>query len=154
MSVRTQQAVPSGRHAPQEYTPQTDLGGSGGAGNQARVQALTGSAAGEPRGGSRHLVQRGDTLVRIAEVTYGNGERLCFQLAHTHASPDWPHGQQQLHLDFVVDPDAVSAAHRHALAVGARLLHPHDEPDIGAAESGFIAYADPSGHPFCLCWRQ
>ena len=88
------------------------------------------------------------------EVTYGNGERLCFQLAHTHASPDWPHGQQQLHLDFVVDPDAVSAAHRHALAVGARLLHPHDESEIGAAESGFIAYADPSGHPFCLCWRQ
>lgn len=88
------------------------------------------------------------------EVTYGNGERLCFQLAPGHEGPDWPRGHQQMHLDFVIDPDAVPAVHAHALAVGARLLHPHDEADFGAAESGFIAYADPSGHPFCLCWRQ
>lgn len=87
------------------------------------------------------------------EVTYGNGARLCFQLAPAHASPDWPRGQQQMHLDFVVDADQVGAAHEHALAMGARLLHPHDESDA-VAESGFIAYADPSGHPFCLCWRQ
>jgi hypothetical protein len=34
-------------------------------------------------------------------------------------------------------------------ALGARLLKPAD--DLGAAE-GFQVYADPAGHPFCLCW--
>ncbi|MDP2307578.1 MAG: LysM peptidoglycan-binding domain-containing protein [Pseudomonadota bacterium] len=85
MSVQAQQTVPPAQQAPQEDTPQTDLSGSGGgAGNQARVQALTGSAVGEPRGGSHYLVQRGDTLVRIAEVTYGNG---CYWKDIMRANP-------------------------------------------------------------------
>ncbi len=88
------------------------------------------------------------------EVTYGNGERLCFQLAANHVSPDWPEGQQQVHLDFVVDADRVEEAHRHALSVGAQVLHPSDGPQVRDGEGGFVAYADPSGHPFCFCWRQ
>lgn len=87
-------------------------------------------------------------------VTYGNGARIAFQTAPGHASPDWPHGQQQLHLDFIVSPEDVHAAHEHALAVGARLLFPSAGPQLRDGEGGFVAYADPSGHPFCLCWRQ
>ena len=88
------------------------------------------------------------------EVTWGGGPRLTFQLAPGHESPQWPTGQQQMHLDFVIDADRVADAHAHALAAGARLLHPADPSELGGEESGFIAYADPSGHPFCLCWRQ
>jgi predicted enzyme related to lactoylglutathione lyase len=61
--------------------------------------------------------------------------------------PDWPDGeQQQIHLDLYVDD--IATAHEQAIALGARVLKavslemPH----------GFQVYADPSGHPFCLCW--
>ena len=36
-----------------------------------------------------------------------------------------------------------------AISLGARLLQPADDPE--AAEL-FQVYADPAGHPFCLCW--
>jgi catechol 2,3-dioxygenase-like lactoylglutathione lyase family enzyme len=74
--------------------------------------------------------------------------RLAVQLAPDHVPPDWPDGTpQQIHLDLLVDD--LEAAHEEAIALGARLLQPADDP--GAAE-GFQVYADPAGHPFCLCW--
>jgi catechol 2,3-dioxygenase-like lactoylglutathione lyase family enzyme len=74
--------------------------------------------------------------------------RLGFQLAPNHVQPDWPDGEpQQLHLDLYVDD--IRAAHEEAVAKGARLLKPADDLD---APEGFQVYADPSGHPFCLCW--
>jgi catechol 2,3-dioxygenase-like lactoylglutathione lyase family enzyme len=77
-------------------------------------------------------------------------ERLGFQLAPNHVPPDWPHGmpQQQLHLDVYVDN--LPEAHEKAISLGARLLQPATDPD---APEGFQVYADPAGHPFCLCWR-
>ncbi|HWE63967.1 MAG TPA: VOC family protein [Chloroflexota bacterium] len=33
--------------------------------------------------------------------------------------------------------------------LGARLLKAADDP---TAAEGFQVYADPAGHPFCLCW--
>lgn len=74
--------------------------------------------------------------------------RLAFQLAPDHVPPDWPDGQpQQIHLDLHVDD--VASAHEEVMALGARQLQTgyaaHD-PD------GFWVYADPAGHPFCLCW--
>jgi len=75
--------------------------------------------------------------------------RLAVQLAPDHVPPDWPDGApQQMHLDLWVDD--LSAAHEEAVALGARLLQPAD--DLEAAE-GFQVYADPAGHPFCLCWH-
>jgi hypothetical protein len=72
---------------------------------------------------------------------------LGFQLAPDHVPPDWPDGQpQQIHLDLYVDD--VPAAHDRAIGLGARLLQ---AGDLDAAE-GFQVYADPAGHPFCLCW--
>jgi Glyoxalase-like domain len=74
--------------------------------------------------------------------------RLGFQLAPDHVAPDWPDGTpQQLHLDLYVDDFA--AAHEEAMALGARLLWATDNLD---ASEGFQVYADPAGHPFCLCW--
>ena len=73
--------------------------------------------------------------------------RLGIQLAPNHVPPEWPDGmqQQQMHLDLHVDD--LQAAHEKAIALGARLLKPADDPD--AAEV-FQVYADPAGHPFCL----
>ena len=73
--------------------------------------------------------------------------RIGIQLAPEHTSPNWPTGDpQQLHLDLHVDD--IRAAHDEVIALGAQLLQ---EADVTAAE-GFQVYADPAGHPFCLCW--
>ena len=75
--------------------------------------------------------------------------RLGVQLAPNHVPPEWPDGtqQQQIHLDLHVDD--LQAAHEKAIALGARLLKPADDLE---ADEGFQVYADPAGHPFCLCW--
>ena len=53
-----------------------------------------------------------------------------------------PGAPQQFHLDVTVDD--IEAAEKAALALGARRLPGEGE--------GFRVYADPAGHPFCLCW--
>lgn len=74
--------------------------------------------------------------------------RLGIQLAPDHVQPEWPDGTpQQIHLDLYVED--IRSAHDEAIALGARLLKP--APNLGSAE-GFQVYADPAGHPFCLCW--
>lgn len=79
----------------------------------------------------------------------GSGITLAFQLATDYVAPDWPAGQpQQLHLDLTVD-DFVTA-HSRALALGATALSPTSPPEPGQTID-FRVYADPAGHPFCLC---
>ena len=75
--------------------------------------------------------------------------RFGVQLAPNHVPPDWPDGtpEQQIHLDLHVDD--LKTAHEEAIALGARLLKASDKPE---AAEGFQVYADPAGHPFCLCW--
>jgi catechol 2,3-dioxygenase-like lactoylglutathione lyase family enzyme len=74
--------------------------------------------------------------------------RMGFQLAPNHVPPSWPGGApQQIHLDLYIDD--IRSAHSEAMAVGAKLLKAADDLD---APEGFQVYADPSGHPFCLCW--
>jgi catechol 2,3-dioxygenase-like lactoylglutathione lyase family enzyme len=81
-------------------------------------------------------------------VYVGEEPRLGFQLAPNHIPPEWPDGTpQQIHLDLYVDD--LGVAHEHVMSLGARLLKPAD--DTESAE-GFQVYADPAGHPFCLCW--
>ncbi len=69
--------------------------------------------------------------------------RMAVQLAPDHIPPDWPDGNpQQIHVDlWVADIDPAEA---EVLRLGARLLKAVDE-------EGFRVYADPAGHPFCLC---
>lgn len=74
--------------------------------------------------------------------------RLAVQLAPDLEPPDWPGGTpQQIHIDLYVDD--IRAAHDQALSLGARLLKEADDLDSAA---GYQVYADPAGHPFCLCW--
>jgi len=74
--------------------------------------------------------------------------RVGVQLAPNHVPPDWPHGNpQQIHLDLWVDD--FPSAHDKVMSLGAKVLKPAaetEEPD------SFQVYADPAGHPFCLCW--
>lgn len=74
--------------------------------------------------------------------------RVGVQLAPDHVPPDWPDGTpQQIHLDlWVDDPDA---AHQEVMSLGARVLKPAAGND---SADDFQVYADPAGHPFCLCW--
>ena len=72
------------------------------------------------------------------------------QLAPDHVPPDWPDGNpQQIHLDLWVDD--IDAAHERAMALGAKLLKSAEE---SATPDNFQVYADPAGHPFCLCWVE
>jgi hypothetical protein len=74
--------------------------------------------------------------------------RMAVQLAPDHVPPEWPGGSpQQIHLDLFVDD--LAGAHEKAIKLGARLLQAATDP---SAAHGFQVYADPAGHPFCLCW--
>ncbi|MGV9211651.1 VOC family protein [Micromonospora sp. RB23] len=74
----------------------------------------------------------------------GHQPRIAFQRALNLRPPAWPDPErpQQFHLDVTVDD--IETAEKAALALGARRL-----PGEG---DGFRVYADPAGHPFCLCW--
>ncbi|WP_149548903.1 VOC family protein [Streptomyces marokkonensis] len=79
------------------------------------------------------------------------GPRLAFQRAPGYTPPDWPradHGSQQFHLDFDAGGtwEEVDAAEEKVLALGARVLDREDDRN-----KDFRVYADPAGHPFCLC---
>ena len=82
-------------------------------------------------------------------MIYVDGQpRLGIQLAPNHVPPEWPDGTpQQIHLDLYVDD--IKSAHDEAMSLGAGLLKPAD--DVTSA-AGYQVYADPAGHPFCLCW--
>ncbi len=81
-------------------------------------------------------------------VSVGGEPRIAVQQAPDHIPPQWPDGTpQQIHLDLYVED--VVAAHEEVMALGARLLKAADDL---AADQGFQVYADPAGHPFCLCW--
>ena len=74
----------------------------------------------------------------------GQHPRLAFQQALGLREPRWPDPDrpQQFHIDVTVDD--VDAAEAQVLKLGATRL-----PGEG---DGFRVYADPAGHPFCLCW--
>lgn len=76
------------------------------------------------------------------------GAHIAFQEVPDHRPPEWPsadHNSQQAHLDFNVAD--IERAEKQVLALGAT---PLDLDDRGG-ERGFRVYADPAGHPFCLC---
>ena len=80
------------------------------------------------------------------------GWALGVQRAPNHVAPDWPDGtpEQQIHLDLYFEGiEAHDAAHKRALSLGARLLRAAEDR---TAPRGVHVYADPAGHPFCLCW--
>lgn len=74
----------------------------------------------------------------------GPGGRIDFQTAPGYRPPSWPDpaSSMQMHLDF--DVDDADAAEARVLAAGATKLDV--DPD-----RHWRVYADPAGHPFCLC---
>lgn len=74
--------------------------------------------------------------------------RLGFQLAPNHVPPDWPDGTPHSSTSTLYVDD-INAAHDEVMSLGARLLKRADDIESTA---GFQVYADPAGHPFCLCW--
>lgn len=74
--------------------------------------------------------------------------KIGVQLAPNHVPPEWPNGNpQQVHLDLWIDD--IDAAHAQVMSLGAKLLKAADDTD---EPDSFQVYADPAGHPFCLCW--
>ena len=84
-------------------------------------------------------------------VRVDGAARVGVQLAPDHVPPDWPDGAppQQIHLDLWVE-DFV-AAHDRVMSLGAKVLKAAEDVD---SPDNFQVYADPAGHPFCLCWVQ
>ncbi|KAB1143898.1 VOC family protein [Streptomyces luteolifulvus] len=79
------------------------------------------------------------------------GPRLAFQRAPGLTPPEWPRADrnsQQFHLDFAAGStwEEMDAAHERVLTLGARPLDLEDRE-----KKDFRVYADPAGHPFCLC---
>ncbi|WP_369194400.1 VOC family protein [Streptomyces djakartensis] len=79
------------------------------------------------------------------------GPRLAFQRSPDHTPPEWPRADrnaQQFHLDFDAGStwEEIDAAEERVLALGARVLDREDYE-----KKDFRVYADPAGHPFCLC---
>ncbi|MFH0519809.1 VOC family protein [Streptomyces sp. M41] len=73
------------------------------------------------------------------------GQTLAFQAAPGYVPPKWPSPEhsQQFHLDLTVED--LDAAEKEVLALGAKPLETEDRART------FRVYADPAGHPFCLC---
>ncbi|KOV98819.1 MULTISPECIES: VOC family protein [unclassified Streptomyces] len=73
------------------------------------------------------------------------GPALAFQRAPGFVPPRWPAPEhsQQFHLDLAVED--LDAAEKGVLELGAEPLDADDR------ERTFRVYADPAGHPFCLC---
>lgn len=82
---------------------------------------------------------------------------LSFQHAPEHQPPRWPDpaSSMQYHLDIGVDD--IEEAESKVLALGATRLPWDSDQEVAQGirppgPSGFRVYADPAGHPFCLCW--
>ncbi|SEL68047.1 VOC family protein [Streptacidiphilus jiangxiensis] len=79
------------------------------------------------------------------ELVRDQGPTLAFQRVEGFRAPAWPtqDAPQQAHIDIgVTDIDAAQA---QVLALGATLLEDWD------GTKGWRVFADPAGHPFCLC---
>ncbi|MEV7991808.1 VOC family protein [Streptomyces sp. NPDC086077] len=79
------------------------------------------------------------------------GPGLAFQRVDGYTPPEWPRADrnpQQFHIDFDAGStwEEVDAAEKRVLELGARVL---DAEDYETKD--FRVYADPAGHPFCLC---
>ncbi len=78
-----------------------------------------------------------------------DGHRLSFQRARHYQPPSWPDGPpQQFHLDLAVEEYA--GPHELVTSLGAVPLDPVDPPPSEGGRTWRV-YADPAGHPFCLC---
>lgn len=85
---------------------------------------------------------------RWRELVGPHGQRLAFQQAPDHQPPRWPSADrpQQFHLDLEVERSKLDEAEKQVIDLGATVLRGDDN-----GTRNFRVYADPAGHPFCLC---
>ncbi|WP_320780987.1 VOC family protein [Streptomyces sp. CRN 30] len=90
-------------------------------------------------------IERDDEGTDWVDLELPGGQALAFQSAPGYVPPEWPDADrsQQFHLDLNV-PD-LDAAEEAVLRLGAKPLDTEDR------SRSFRVYADPAGHPFCLC---
>ena len=108
----------------------------------------------DPRGLARFYQRllgwplRDDTVEWATLRPADGGSGLSFQREVGHVPRVWPpepgSQQMQLHLDLLVDDLAAACA--LAEEAGAQPLGGHEDDDEVVR-----VYADPAGHPFCLC---
>ncbi|CAM06153.1 putative enzyme related to lactoylglutathione lyase [Saccharopolyspora erythraea NRRL 2338] len=86
-----------------------------------------------------------DDWVELADPA--GGAPLAFQRDPHFQPPTWPGRErpQMAHLDVRVQ--TLEEGHERALAAGATPL-PQPEDQLDAS---WRVYADPAGHPFCMC---
>lgn len=91
--------------------------------------------------GMRIVVNRGDWVVIAKDED--SLPRLAFDEVPDYHPAQWPDPDhpQQIHLD--IHGDDAAAAHELAQRLGATRL-----PEMGGS---CPVFADPVGHPFCLC---
>ena len=92
------------------------------------------------------LPVKADSGPSWAGIRLGDLE-LAFVPVEDFRAPQWPDSEhpKQFHLDFEVDD--IEAEQGRVLDLGATLLR----DCVGSDGYGFRVYADPVGHPFCLC---
>lgn len=79
------------------------------------------------------------------DLAVPGGQSLAFQAAPGFVPPTWPapDDSQQFHLDLTVED--LDTAEKGVLDLGAKPLDATDRSRT------WRVYADPAGHPFCLC---
>jgi catechol 2,3-dioxygenase-like lactoylglutathione lyase family enzyme len=70
---------------------------------------------------------------------------LSFQLAPGHEPPTWPDPASSMQFHLHLGVDDIDAAEEAVLALGATKFDHQPNPDHSRV------FADPAGHPFCLC---
>ncbi|MGH3498852.1 MAG: VOC family protein [Nocardioidaceae bacterium] len=95
---------------------------------------------------SREIVgAEGDGWVELS----GEPPVLAFQRVESYQPPSWPNGApQQAHLDVAVSD--FSRWHDRVTELGGAALDPVAPPPAEGSRT-YRVYADPAGHPFCLC---
>jgi len=84
-------------------------------------------------------------------VSIGDGRdadlHLSFQRSPGYRPPTWPDAASSMQFHLHIRVDDLQAAHAAVVDLGATLLDHQPNPD------GSRVFADPAGHPFCLCAR-
>ncbi|MEU8434448.1 VOC family protein [Streptomyces sp. NPDC029216] len=90
----------------------------------------------------------GDLLL----VAGTSGTVLGIRRDPDHVPPSWPlpEGSQQPHLQILVAPEALDAAEREAVTLGARPVGAEGEESRPGSRTTQRRYADPAGHAFVL----
>ena len=84
-----------------------------------------------------------------------HGQRLSFQgVARSQRASPAVRDAEPLDVHFDVLVSDIAAAGDRVIAAGGTYLAEHVSPRPGQAgeDVSWRVYADPAGHPFCLCW--